>query len=180
MVRVITGKAKRKKLVVPCGIRPTLDRVKESVFNIIGEGVKEQPFLDMFAGTGSMGIEALSRGAPSGVFVEKDSLIADVLNGNLSKCNFSGKVYTDDIFSAMETIASVFSERNFLVYADPPFDGDFFDKVLESSALQKLVSKGGKLIIEHPFKKGPACKEFWNRVRMEKYGSIGISFFEKV
>ncbi len=93
-MRIISGTSKGKKLrpLRGQGIRPTSDRVKESIFNILGEEVDGKHVLDLFAGTGNLGIEALSRGATRTVFVEKEKLAIDLIKKNLSHCGFDDRV----------------------------------------------------------------------------------------
>jgi len=184
MVRVISGKLRGKKLIVPQGgknVRPTLDRVKESVFNILSGEIKKHIFLDLFAGAGNMGIEALSRGAPLAIFVEQDPCNIKNISANLQSCRLTdtAKLYQGDALSVLGTLPSNFPNSDFIVYADPPFESNLFEKILESKALQKLIKRGGRVLIEHPFKVDIACNSHWENVRKKKYGSIGISFFEK-
>jgi len=184
MVRVISGKLRGKKLVVPQGgkdVRPTLDRVKESVFNILAGEIKKHIFLDLFAGAGSMGIEALSRGAPLAIFVEQDTCNIKNISANLQSCRLSdtARLYQGDVLSVLSTLPSDFPNSDFLVYADPPFESNLFEKILKSKALQKLVKRKGRVLIEHPFKIDIAHQSQWENVRKKKYGSVGISFFEK-
>src|SRR5512136_2612918 len=92
-MRVIAGTARGRKLLCPPGraVRPTPDRVREALFSILGEAVPGARVADLFAGTGALGLEALSRGAASALFVEKDRRTAELLRRNLQECGFSGR-----------------------------------------------------------------------------------------
>ena len=92
-MRIISGTSKGRRLVTPKnqGLRPTSDRVKESVFNILGEIVEEKVVLDLFAGTGNLGIEALSRGARRAIFVEKGRQAVRLIQRNLAQCGMDGR-----------------------------------------------------------------------------------------
>jgi len=92
-MRIISGTSKGRRLVTPKnqGLRPTSDRVKESVFNILGEIVEEKVVLDLFAGTGNLGIEALSRGARRAIFVEKGRQAVRLIQRNIAQCGMDGR-----------------------------------------------------------------------------------------
>ncbi len=184
MVRVIAGKLKRKKLLVPGGdaVRPTLDRVKESVFSILGTSLRAHSFLDLFAGSGSMGIEALSRGAPFAVFVENDRNVAKVLESNIESCSLQDSclLYKRDAVYVLGSLASKTPSGDFFVYVDPPYKNDFIYKaVLGSDSLKKLTKKGGIVLVEHPSGTELILEDTsLVNVRKEKYGKVSVSFFE--
>ena len=120
-MRVISGTARGRKLKEPVGfdIRPTSDMVKESVFNIIQFDIEGRQVFDLFAGTGQIGIEALSRGARSCVFVDSSPTAARLIKENLKLCGLSGmaSVYTRDVMKFLES-----GGKADLIFIDPPYD----------------------------------------------------------
>ena len=148
-MRIITGKAKGCQLKTPKGMstRPTSDRVKESLFSILGNEVEDVNVLDVFAGTGGLGLEALSRGAKSAVFVDKST--ADIIKDNLRHCHLEeqGEVMKGDVFTAMQRLAG--QGRSFeLVFCDPPYHLGLWQRIMTYLAKSSLLSTGGLLVVE--------------------------------
>ena len=138
-MRVIAGKARGTRLAAFKGadIRPTLDRVKESFFNKVGPQLEEVVFLDLFAGTGSMGIEALSRSAEKVVFVESNHRAQGLIYSNLERCHFGGIDSGEKNWILMKSKAMqalhILEERGTyfdIVYVDPPFADDVYTDCL--------------------------------------------------
>lgn len=144
-MRVITGKARGRKLLEPNGmdIRPTTDMVKEAVFNIIQFDIEGRRVLDLFAGTGQLGIEALSRGAGSAVFVDssKDSL--KIVRENLKRCNMDAEVVQSDSLNYLERCG-----KFDVIFLDPPYATEFVDKALSKIIKFDILSDGGIIICE--------------------------------
>jgi len=190
-MRVISGSAKGTSLVGPgpSGVRPTLDRVKESYFNLIGQNLDGLAFLDLFAGTGNMGIEALSRGASRVVFVEPDSRAQKIILANLARCRF-GKEERDPVdpeprWTLMKTDAlraltrlTENGERFDFIYVDPPFADDLYGRCLSAIGAANILSDEGRVAVEHFRKKnldevyGPLLKG-----RERRLGDTVLSFF---
>ena len=124
-MRVITGSARGRKLSEPKNydIRPTTDNVKESIFNIIQFDVEGRRVLDLFAGTGQLGIEALSRGAKSAVFVDKSSEAIALVKQNLKACNLEANVVREDSLSYLER-----GGKFDLIFIDPPYDTELVNE----------------------------------------------------
>ncbi|MDG2830172.1 16S rRNA (guanine(966)-N(2))-methyltransferase RsmD, partial [Vibrio parahaemolyticus] len=155
-MRVISGKKKGKKLLGPktLNIRPTEDRIKESMFNIISP-IKEDAFvLDLFAGTGSIGIEFISRGAKTAVFVDNSIDSVQIINKNLALTNFTENslVLKMDVLKALHYV----SDKNFIfdyIFMDPPYEKvELYDITLDKISALNLVKKNGILIAEHDSK----------------------------
>ena len=121
-MRIIAGKAKGRKLksINNPEVRPTSDRVKEAIFNMLGPVIRNCVILDLFAGFGSLGLEALSRGAKRAIFVEKSKKNSSVINENLNLCNFSeyGIVKNNDVFDYLSKVKNKFD----IIFMDPPYD----------------------------------------------------------
>ncbi len=130
-MRVITGSARGRRLISPEGfdVRPTTDKVKESLFNIIQFDLPSAAVLDLFAGSGQLGIEALSRGAERAVFVDSSRKSLDVVKSNIDLCRFSSCAVTvlSDAFTFLKTTKEKFD----IVLLDPPYNKKLCDAALE-------------------------------------------------
>ena len=144
-MRVITGKARGRKLRQPenMDIRPTTDVVKEALFNIIQFDIEGRRVLDLFAGTGQLGIEALSRGAASAVFVDESNAAGKIIRENLEHCGLEGQVVRSDALSFLER-----GGRFDLIFIDPPYDTELLGKALEKIIKFDILSYGGIIICE--------------------------------
>lgn len=188
-MRVISGTARGTRLALLKGadIRPTLDRVKESLFNQVGPDLTGAVFLDLFAGTGSIGIEALSRGAERVVFVENDPQAQRLIHENLQTCRMghhtgdSGGanwvLLKSDALRALETL----QEKNYrfdLVYLDPPFQSDLYEETLSTLADSGLLAGEGLVVVEH-YHKLPLNDNYGKltRIKERRLGDTRLSFF---
>ncbi len=180
-MRVVAGLARGRRLRVPKGraVRPTADRVKEAVFSMLEsrEGCSGVAVLDLFAGSGSLGIEALSRGAAEAVFVEPSRSAALSIRDNLHATGFQGEVLT---MSAARAIAALEARgRRFRgVFLDPPYGGGWVTRTLALLAGSHLVCEGGWIVVEHGKDEAPASRigTFARRVS-RRYGDTGIALF---
>lgn len=145
-MRVITGKLRGSKLLEPVGmnIRPTTDKIKESIFNIIQFDIEGRTVLDLFAGTGQLGIEALSRGASSAVFVDKSRDAVELIRKNLKRCEMSAEVVQGDSLNYISR-----GEKFDLIFLDPPYETDLIDKALKEIIKFDILSDGGIIICEN-------------------------------
>ena len=180
-MRVVAGAAGGVPLVVPKGVdlRPTMELVKSAIFSSLGERIIGARVLDLFAGTGSLGIEALSRGAASVVFVESDARAVDAIKANLAKTRLTGETHLLDIFSYLDRLAKP-GEFD-LILADPPYakrlgERDFSAELLASEGLATALHAEGIFILEHlPGAKLPVG-ESWNLSRQKRYGATEVAF----
>jgi 16S rRNA (guanine966-N2)-methyltransferase len=179
-MRIISGKHKGKRLaaVKKTRVRPTSDRVKESVFNVLREEVAGKRILDLFAGAGSMGIEALSRGAESATFVDASFQSINVLRKNLKNLNLEDKsiVLRLDGLKALRKLEQSFQ----LIFADPPYLKGFVQKVIDSMAGSEVLEGNGILILEHHKKEAFGFpQEKLEMLKQKRFGDTVISFFLK-
>ena len=149
-MRVIAGKARSIPLVTPKGMntRPTTDRIKETLFNIIQTRIPECTFLDLFAGSGSIGIEALSRGASECVFVDQNRNAAACIQENLKKTKLAsqGQILTMDVLMALKQLNG---RRSFdCIFMDPPYQTEPEEVILAYLAESTLISDDTLIIIE--------------------------------
>lgn len=176
-MRVIAGIAKGKSLqTLPGGdtVRPTTDRVKEALFSAIHFDLPDAFVLDMFAGSGGLGIEALSRGAAKTVFLDCSQNATAVINQNLKNCGFSdsAKVICTDYKAYLNRQ----SERFSLVFIDPPYHLEIFNDAI-TSVLPHLTDNG-IIVCEHPV--NATILDIANFKRRDyKYGKIAITIFRK-
>lgn len=151
-MRIVAGSARGRALAAPKSddvIRPTADRVRETIFNVLGQRCDGLTVLDLFAGTGALGLEAVSRGAVKAVLVDRGREALTLCRQNTEACRFQAQV---EIVSgdALATITSLGAQgRKFeLVFADPPYRLEVGAKVLEALDAAKLVDPGGVAVIE--------------------------------
>ena len=144
-MRVITGTARGRKLSEPrdMNIRPTSDMVKESVFNIVQFDIEGRRVLDLFAGTGQLGIEALSRGAKSATFVDESNEAIKIVKSNLEHCGLQGETVRDDAVSFLGHCG-----KYDVIFLDPPYKSGLMDAVLRKIIQFDILSDGGIIICE--------------------------------
>lgn len=150
-MRVIAGKARslRLKSIEGMDTRPTTDRIKETLFNMINDDLYGASFLDLFSGSGGIGIEALSRGARRAVFVESSRKAAACIQDNLKFTRLApeGEVLVMDVFRALDTLT--FRGESFsLIFMDPPYDRGLEKEVLSRLKVSPLVTEETLLIVE--------------------------------
>lgn len=182
-MRVISGKAKGKLLVAPEGMdtRPITAMMKEALFSMWQFRLMDSSFLDLFAGSGSMGIEALSRGASNVVFVEKSKKAIDVIKKNLKNCNFTEnyQVCQDDVFKRVELLKED-GQKFDIIYMDPPYTVDeIFVPVLECVALSEILDSDGILAIRSRKEKElPETVGKLVKYKLKTYGISTIHFYK--
>ena len=177
-MRVITGSARGMTLKTLEGIstRPTTDRVKEAVFSAIQFDIEGRRVLDLFAGSGQMGIEAMSRGALTASFVDKDKGAVAVIKENLEKTGFASScsVFQMDYSSFLTMNTQMFD----LVFLDPPYESDMLLKALDS--LGVFVPSGGTAVCEHPASaQMPDEISGFSKYRSYKYGKTSVTIYRK-
>jgi len=148
-MRVIAGTARSLPLKTPKGMdtRPTTDRIKETLFNILQPYIADCVFIDLFAGSGGIGIEAISRGARKSYFVEQEREAAECIQDNLKFTKFtdSGVLLKHDVFSA---IYHIFEKEVDIIFMDPPYGKEYEKKVLDALKDVKYVTDNTIIIIE--------------------------------
>ncbi len=177
-MRVIAGTAKGMRLSAPQGrhIRPTLDRVREALFNILAGRIEEARFLDLFSGTGANGIEALSRGAASATLVDCDPHSIALAKKNLAATRLTPRATT--LKSTLpEGLARVHGPFD-LIYLDPPHAFTDHDGILQALSDQDLMAGGGLVIVEHAPKTAlSGTVGAYTRSQERRYGNTTLSFY---
>jgi 16S rRNA (guanine966-N2)-methyltransferase len=182
-MRVIAGSAGGIQLDVPKqGVRPTMDRVKGAIFSSLSEKIVGACVLDLFAGSGALGIEALSRGAASVLFVDQDRRSIEIIERNLRKTHTEGRTRQQEVFDFLRKSYSL--GKFDIVFADPPYDrmqsGErFTDQLLHDPALPALVAPEGLFVLEkRPAETLPEMP-LWNLVRQKTYGATEVLFLAR-
>ena len=176
-MRVITGSARGRKLKTPenYDIRPTTDNVKESVFNIIQFDIEGRRVLDLFAGTGQLGIECLSRGASSAVFVDQSREAVKIVKENLKACGLTGTVVQADAMSFLRTCG-----KFDIIFVDPPYDSDLYESVLNTVNSIDILSDGGIIICESRRERAlPEMTAPYKKRREYTYGKVKLCIYTK-
>ena len=184
-MRVISGSARGTRLLAPkTGTRPTSDRAKESIFNIIAEKIPDSSFLDLFAGSGAIGIEALSRRARHAVFIDNSKEAIEIINKNLSKTKLSDRAA---IFDDISKIGHTSTPDIFdIIFMDPPFDKNLIEPTLDIIINKKLLAPKGLIIAELPKQTGEHCSPlqylpvFLQIIHVRTYGRSSFVFLEEI
>ena len=180
IMRVITGKARGVTLKTPEGMhtRPTADRVKEALFSIIQFEVPSARILDLFGGTGQLGIEALSRGAKSAVFVDEREDACRLIKENLrrTKLEQEGRVVRSDYLAYLKTCR----ERFDIIFLDPPYAEVFLENSLKQITEIDILQSGGIIVAERPLGKDlPWEFSGFTRSKDYKYGKTLLTLYRK-
>lgn len=176
-MRVITGTARGRRLLEPVGndIRPTADQVKESIFNILQGDVEGRKCLDLFSGTGQLGIEALSRGAESCTFVDSSRTAAKLTEQNLTRTGFAARVLCTDALRFLES-----REQYGLILIDPPYASGLYEGVLQRIKDFDKLQTGGIMVVESSADYEPDSPGFpIVKLRSYRYGKIRVTTFLK-
>ena len=181
-MRVIAGTSKGRRLKVPRGkgVRPTSDYLREALFGILGASVRGARLLDLYAGSGAVGIEALSRGGGEVVFLEQDPVCLRVLRQNVEAAG-SGqrRVVAGDVLRLLPRLIRQ-GESFDIIFLDPPYGSRLARRTLDVVASGDLVRTGGVVIVEH-FAKDPLPPQIGHlrRVREKVHGQTVLSFYER-
>ena len=180
MIRIIAGEAKGRRLFGPKGnaFRPATGRVREFIFSYLRETVEEGCLLDMFSGTGSIGLEALSRGAPFVVFVEQSSGHMAILKRNITCCGFfeRTRVIRGDVFSILKKrLLPEGSCR--IAIADPPFKMAYRERIVRAVEKSRILIKEGLLLIEHDQDDADRGDHGMTLIKQRKFGRSFVSIY---
>ncbi len=181
-MRVISGKCKGKRLFVSKGLslRPTSDRVKEAIFDILQKFPPGKNVLDLFAGTGALGIEALSRGAQRAVFVEGSARSGAILRRNIEACRLSGQaeVVCKEAHAGLKALEE--REDSFdLIFLDPPYGKGLAYRALEILSRSPILSANALIVAEHSPDEDLSSLPSLERIDRRKYGGTQVSLFRR-
>lgn len=178
-MRIITGTARGRKIKEPSNakIRPTTGLVKEAIFNIIQFDIEGRRVLDLFAGTGQLGLETLSRGAASCDFVDQSKEAVMLVKENLKQTELlGGRVHQSEALSFISR-----GEKYDLIFIDPPYDGVNIDKVIEKIVQVDILQKNGIMVCETDFDVAmPEGTEFYQKGREYRYGKLKLTLYSRL
>ena len=179
-VRVISGSARGLKLNTPGDdrVRPTTDRVKESMFNIVQDWVYDSQVLDLFAGSGALGIEALSRGASQAVFCDNSLDSIKIIKSNIEKARLADRsqIVSGDFKRCLRDMEA--KNQSFdMIFVDPHYYEGLFEEVLDTIRSCKILKKDGIVIVEHDAKKPIGQVEGLEVYKEKKYGITMLTFY---
>lgn len=177
-MRIIAGKAGSIKLksINNANTRPTLDRVKEAMFSMLIPYLNNAKVLDLFAGFGGLGLEAVSRGASKSVLVERSRKNIKVIKENINLCNFQDQVTVvqDDVFNFLESNKETFD----IILMDPPYNKEFGDKLLNKIQRNNILNNKGIIVLEHSKNENFKNQNNLLKIKDKKYGDTKLTFFE--
>ena len=185
-MKIIGGQFKGRNIYMPLGVRSTQDLVRKAFFDIIGQDLEGLTFLDLFAGSGAIGLEAISRNAKRVFFVEGDARCAAVIQENLSTIGIASRdnfglshfVMNKDAFVAIKDLSRR-AEKFDIIFADPPFGVDLAKKTLKTLEGYDIVHPTSLVIIQHDKKESlPDMPGRFLRVKEKKYGKSILTLFK--
>jgi 16S rRNA (guanine(966)-N(2))-methyltransferase RsmD len=182
-MRIIAGEFRGRRIKQPASkkVRPTKDRIREAVFNIIAPAVSGSKVLDLFAGSGAYGLEALSRGAEKAVFIEKETESVDSIKENIELLGVEedSEVITGDVFRKIKELNE--SKKEFsLIFSDPPYSVGMAKKTLIKIGHYDILLHSGIIIIEHNIEEGlPEAEGDLSLIKTRTYGKTSISIYQK-
>ncbi len=180
-MRVIAGEFRGRRLdrIEGMDIRPTSDKVKEALFSILGDSIIDSVFLDLFGGTGGIGIEALSRGAKHVIFIDANIKSIKVLKGNLDNLNIKGnaEVFHTDYATAIGKLYN-FKKQFDIIFIDPPYRVGMAQNALEAIDKNPILTQTGLIVVEHDSGDDmPQSIGRLHKYRIKKYGNTSLSFY---
>lgn len=181
-MRIVAGAAKGRKIEAPKGmdVRPTTDRVREALFSAIAFRIHNNRVLDLFAGTGALGLEALSRGAATAVFADRSRQSIEIIRRNIALCGFQARstVWERDAATTVNRLKA--EGRQFdLVFLDPPYESVLLEQSLVALDEAALVAEDGLILAEHPANRPPRLPPGLSIASTKRYGKTLLSFVKR-
>jgi len=175
-LRIIGGRFRGRRLGFPPlpGLRPTPDRVRQTLFDWLAPHITGARCLDLFAGSGALGLEALSRGAATVTFVEREPEAADAIRAHLATLGASGgEVVSSDALGAFAALGGPFD----VVFVDPPFESSYRKRALDLLAGSAALAAEARVYLEGPADEAPTAPEGWVLHRSKRAGNVGYHLF---
>lgn len=184
-MRIIAGQFRGRNFYTPKDIRPTQGIVRKAVFDLLRQDLEKAAFLDLFAGSGAMGLEALSRGAREAVFIEKVPRYAEIIRENIEILNapFQSKggraeVVLEDAFAAIKRFARQ-GKKFDIIFADAPYGAGLAKKILKTLSAHDIVNPVCAVVLEHEVSEIlPASEGRFLLLERRKYGSVAVSIYQ--
>lgn len=177
-MKITSGEFKYRKIEIPKDIRPTTEKVREAVFSMLGEQIYGADVLDLFAGSGSLGLEAISRGAANCCFNEISRKNFLLLEKNIKNCNAMDRcrIFNDDFRKCLDNIEVRFD----IVFLDPPYAAGYYDESFQLLQENKLLKKDAIIVAEHLYdNKLQDNYGTISKSKEKKYGTIGVNIYRE-
>lgn len=176
-MRIISGRFKYRKIEVPKSARPTSEKVREALFSILYDRVQGAMVLDLFAGSGALGLEALSRGARHSIFNESDKASQLILRANIANCNALSEstIYRFDfrrLLLELDTVCDI-------IFIDPPYKEGLYQEIFQSLESSQVLRAGTLLCIEHSYETKLTIPESFDLLSSKRYGTIALDILSK-
>jgi 16S rRNA (guanine966-N2)-methyltransferase len=183
-MRIISGTLRGRRLKGPDGVelRPTSDRLRQTLFNILGVDIAGSAFLDLFAGTGAIGLEAISRGSGEVVYVESSREAVKLMRQNLHTCGVTSgyRIFQGDVFTMLRTLGRQ-KYRADIVFMDPPYAWGPYVDLIETPFRNAIADQNSLVVLEHHRKTDiPVSGDSFRRVRLVQQSDKCLSFFKKI
>ncbi len=183
-MRIIAGQARRKRLIVPDlpGVRPTSDRARETLFNVLQPQLHDARVLDLFAGSGALGLEAVSRGARCATFVDRQRKVTETLRANITNCDFEAAcdVIVADYRAALRRLGAAERAPFDLVFADPPYGSGHGVECLALLQAHGLCARDGRVILEQRHDETVKLPAQWASERHLRVGDTAFLLCSRV
>ncbi|MCX5681302.1 MAG: 16S rRNA (guanine(966)-N(2))-methyltransferase RsmD [Candidatus Omnitrophica bacterium] len=184
-MKILSGRLKGRNFYMPFGIRPTSDIIRKSLFDFLGDAIDGADFLDLFAGSGAVGLEAISRGAKNITFIEKDPKCVSVIEENLMLLELPARERTDRYFDVKQVdsfaVIKAFSaeKKQFdIIFVDPPYDRELAKKALKTLCGYDIVKPNSLIIFQHEKNEAlPKMQGCFSVIRERKFGSSLLTVY---
>ena len=178
-MRIVSGKFRAKKLCPPShDIRPTLDKVKQALFTKLQFQIEGAAVLDLFSGSGALGIEAISRGARKVVFVDSNTKSIDLTKKNVSSLKLDGACKIEIKKSDFLTYLESAKEKFDIIILDPPYEKGFYNPALEAIFKNNLLTEEGVIVCEH-LRTHPLSQDFFEVMDIKNYGTVTLTYLTR-
>lgn len=175
-MRIIAGSAKGRKIDAPkAGTRPMTGRARESIFSILGRRVIDTRVLDLYAGSGSLGLEALSRGAADAIFVEKSRSAGTVVEGNIDRVGLGGALRRSDVRAYLRSSQELFA----VVFVDPPYADADAEVEAVLALIEPVLEDDGIVVLHRQARSEVLAPEFLHTVDKRRYGDAVVTMMER-
>lgn len=175
-MKINSGEYKYRNIEVPANVRPTTEKVREAVASMIMDRIPGAKVLDLFAGSGSMGLELLSRGAEHCVFNERSRQVRRILESNIVNCGAESRCTVKQL--EFERFLETTNDTYDIIFLDPPYMEGYYEKAIGLICSRGLLNKGGLIVAEHLYDNILSVSfENLTKIKEKKYGTIGVDVF---
>lgn len=179
-MRIIAGELKGRRLMTPSDnrVRPTTDKVKEAVFSMVAGYLPGSVVVDLFAGTGNLGLEAISRGAARAYFVDKDRTSISMVRENVKHCKVEDRSVI--LWSDFKSVFKKINDKVDVIFLDPPYSAGYMEECFSIIAESEILEEDGIIVAEHSSAETlPEDMSGMVLIKSKRYGKISVSIYEK-